>query len=148
MAQGAIAGGNPVEDVHTRTTASGPQSQVAVIGIDGSDSVIQASSARGLQVDPSGALAASARITIATAGTPSALSALSVGCKAIFVVALPTNTQRVAVGGITVDAADSTFNGIPLDPGQGVGFEVNNATGVYFDVLVDGNGVSWTATGV
>jgi hypothetical protein len=144
MAQGAISGGNPVEDVHTRTTTSGPQSQVAVLGVDGSDSVVFAHATRGVRVDLAGSAVFSVRKTIATAGTPAQLTTSSSPCKSVYVVALPTNTARVAIGGSAVDAADVTFNGIPLDPMQGVSIDVSDTNLVYLDVLVDGNGVSMT----
>ncbi len=63
-------------------------------------------------------------------------------------VALPTNTSRIVVGGSIVDAATATFNGIPLEPLQGISIDVNNANNIYFDVLGDGHGLSWTALGL
>lgn len=142
MAQAAISGGNPVEDIHVRTTVTGPQSQVAVIGIDGSDSVVQAHATRGLRVDTAGSSVTTARQTIATAGTPAQLSAGA--CKSILVVALPTNTQRVAIGDSNVNADSANLRGIPLEPLQGVGLDIDNANLLYLDVLGDGHGITYT----
>lgn len=144
MAVNVVQGGNPVEDIQGFDGATGII-QSAVLVKEGTDSPIPSSVTRGLVVDTSGSGLSSFRTTITTAGTPAALSTLT--CKAVFVVALPTNTQRVAVGGSTVDAADSTFNGIPLEPLQGVSIEVNNADDIYLDVLGNGHGVSWTPLG-
>lgn len=143
MAQGAISGGNPVEDVHTRTTLAGPQSQVAVVGIDGADAVVQAHATRGLRVDQAGNAVVTNRVTIATAGTPAQLS-VNNACKSIFVVALPTNTQRVAIGDSNVNADTNNLRGIPLEPLQGIGLDVADANLIYLDVLGDGHGVTFT----
>lgn len=142
MAQAAISGGNPVEDVHVRTTPTGPQSQVAVIGIDGSDAVVEAHATRGLRVDPAGSAIVTARLTIATAGTPFQFS--SAAAKSVLVVALPTNTLRVAVGDANVNADSANLRGIPLDPLQGISLDISNANLLYLDVLGDGHGVTYT----
>lgn len=144
MGQGSIAGGNPLEDIHTRTTTTGPQSQAVVLGIDGSDSVVTSHATRGVRVDAAGTSISDGRTTIATAGTAAQLNGgSSVPCKAVMVIALPTNTQRVAIGSSAVDAATSTFRGIPLDPFQGQSLEVSDVNLIYLDVLGDGHGVTW-----
>src|SRR3990167_1626322 len=51
MAKATIDTGVASQPVHTRTTADTAESQVAVIGIDGSDSVVGADVANGLDVD-------------------------------------------------------------------------------------------------
>lgn len=147
MAQGAISGGNPVEDVHTRTSASGPQSQVAVIGIDGSDGVVPASTTQGLRVNVVSDSIVTGRVTIATAGTPAAFSSVSTNYKSIFVVALPTNTLRIAIGDANVNADTNNLRGIPLEPLQGISLDVSTTNVIYLDVLGDGHGISWTGIG-
>lgn len=142
MAQAAISGGNPVEDVHVRTTASGPQSQVVVLGIDGSDAVVEAHTTRGVRVDSAGSSVSTVRQTIATAGTPVQFTAAA--CKSILVVALPTNTFRVAIGDSNVNADSANLRGIPLDPLQGVSLDIGNANLLYLDVLGDGQGITYT----
>lgn len=142
MAQGSISGGNPVEDVHTRTTATGPQSQVVVFGIDGSDAVVEAHTTRGVRVDTAGSSVATDRKTIATAGTASQFTAAQ--CKSILIVALPTNTLRVAIGDSNVNADSANLRGIPLEPLQGISLDIGNAQLLYLDVLGDGHGVTYT----
>ena len=51
MAKATIDTGVASQSVHTRTTADTAESQVAVIGIDGSDSVVPADATAGLKVD-------------------------------------------------------------------------------------------------
>src|SRR3990167_4554399 len=51
MAKATIDTGVASQSVHTRTTADTAESQVAVIGIDGSDSVVGADVTNGLDVD-------------------------------------------------------------------------------------------------
>src|SRR3990172_9221371 len=51
MAKATIDTGVASQPVHTRTTADTAESQVAVIGIDGSDSVVPADATAGLKVD-------------------------------------------------------------------------------------------------
>jgi len=143
MAQGSIAGGNPVEDVHTRTTTSGPQSQAVVLGIDGSDAVVTAHSTRGLRVDVGGSNVVTATDTIATAGAPKNLGAQP--CKSVFVTAYSTNTLQVAIGDSNVNADSTALRGIPLQPGQGIALDIENTNLLYFDVLGDGHKITWTA---
>src|SRR4051794_36453717 len=51
MAKASINTGDTAQPVHTRTTAGTEESQAAVIAIDGSDSVVPADTANGLDVD-------------------------------------------------------------------------------------------------
>lgn len=149
MAKNTVQGGNPLEPIHGFDGATtGEIIQSAVLVKEGTDTPLPSSTARGLVVDSSGGPLSGDRSTIATAGAAAQLNGgSSVACKAVMVVALPTNTQRVAVGASNVDASDSTFNGIPLEPLAGVEVETNNVNNVYFDVLGDGHGVSWTVIG-
>jgi hypothetical protein len=144
MAVGVVSGGNPVEDIQVFDGTTG-QIQSSVLVKEGTDTPLPSHTTRGLVVDLSGTAVTSGRSTITTAGSAAQLNAgVSVGCKSVFVCALPTNTLRVAVGASTVDAADLTFKGIPLEPLQGISIDVSDVNLVYFDVLGDGHGVSWT----
>jgi len=146
MAQGAISGGNPVEDVHTRTTVTGPQSQAAVIAIDGSDSVVQAHATRGIRVDTAATQIATGFQSIAVAGTPAVLNGgLSFPCKSVFVCAYQSNTSQIAVGDAFVNAqGDANLRGIPLQPGQGIPIDVSDVSALYMDVLGNGHGLTFT----
>lgn len=97
MAKASINSGGAVEPVHTRTTAGSEESQVAVIGIDGSDSVVGADTANGLDVDVT-------RLPSLPAGTN------NIGD--VDVVTLPTATVRHAgtTGAQTSVAATVTAN--------------------------------------
>lgn len=58
MAKGSITTGNAGDLVHTRTTAGSEESEAVVLGIDGSDSVVPATTADGLLVNTELAAAA------------------------------------------------------------------------------------------
>jgi hypothetical protein len=51
MAKTSVSGGVPAEPIHHRTSAGTEKSQVAVLGIDGSDLVPPASATEGLRVE-------------------------------------------------------------------------------------------------
>lgn len=145
MAKAVVQGGSPLENIHTFDGATtGDNIQSAVLVKEGTDTPLPSSTARGLVVDDSGSGVSDGRTTISTAGTPAQIGS-STACKAVVVTALPANTQRIAVGSSSCDAATSTFRGYPLEPLQSVGIPVNNVNLVYFDVLGDGHGVSWVA---
>lgn len=146
MAKGVVQGGNPLENIHTFDgLTTGDNIQSGVLVKEGTDTPLRSHTTRGLVVDLSGTTLTSGRNTIATAGSAAQLNGgSSVACKSVFVCGLPTNTQRIAVGASNVDAADSTFVGIPLEALQGVTIDVSDVNLVYFDVLGDGHGVSWT----
>lgn len=73
------------------------------------------------------------------AGTELQLSATSVPIKSVSVKALTTNTGIVYVGNSSVTSA----NGYELKAGEAIDIDINNLTGVYFDVSVNGEGVSY-----
>jgi hypothetical protein len=146
MAKAVVQGGNPLENIHTFDgLTTGDNIQSGVLVKEGTDTPLRSHTTRGLAVDPSGTAISSGRSTITTAGSAAQLNGgSSVPCKAVMVVALPTNTLRAAVGASNVDAADSTLTGIPLEPLQGQTFDVSDVNLIYFDVLGDGHGVTWT----
>lgn len=143
MAKSSITGGNPAEAVHTRTSGGAEDSQVAVLGIDGSDSVVPAD-IRGVMVRSGGTAISDGRTTIATAGAAAQLNGgTSVPCKAVLVTALPANTLRVAVGSSAVDASDAGLRGAPLEALESITLEVDDVNKIYLDVLVNAEGVTW-----
>lgn len=90
----------------------------------------------------SGALAGDGRKTVTTAGTAVALAA-STACKWVCATALPSNTDKVAVGTSTVLAATGSSRGFVLAPGQAASFEAANLANVYVDSRVNGEGVAF-----
>lgn len=139
MAQGAIPSGNPLEDVHTRTTTTGPQSMACCVGIDAGDTVINTGSAQGVRVDYAGSGTLTGSMTYDTTGNPGPLvipnrinGSTPVPCKAVCITSNPTNPGRIAVGDNNVNATPAGFRGIPLDPGQSVTLNVNDANSLYF----------------
>lgn len=146
MAKSSISGGNPVEAIHTRTSGGSEDSQVAVLGIDGLDTVIAAHPTRGLRVDNAGAQIATGFQSIAVAGsTAVALNAGSFPCKSVFVCAYQSNTSQIAIGDAFVNAqADANLRGIPLQPGQGISLDIADVSSVYLDVLGNGHGCTFT----
>lgn len=133
MAQGTIPAGNPLEDVHTRTTASGPQSMACCVGIDAGDTVINTGSAQGVRVDYAGSGTQTGGMTYDTTASagpltiPVVLTSLDVPCKALHIQSNPTNTVRIAIGDANVNATPTGFRGIPLDPGQSLMLPIQNA---------------------
>lgn len=83
------------------------------------------------------------RKTVTTAGTAVAIHA-SLACRWVLVTALKTNTDVVAVGGSGVVAASGSIKGQPLSPGESVSLPVDNASKVFVDARVNGEGVSFT----
>lgn len=83
------------------------------------------------------------RKTVTTAGTAVAIRA-SLACKWVQVTALTSNTQQVNVGAGGVLAAAGTSTGTPLAAGQSTTIPVDNASKVFVDARVAGEGVSFT----
>lgn len=83
------------------------------------------------------------RKTIATAGTAAAIRA-SLACKWVIVTALKVNTADVYVGGASVSADVDTEVGTPLAAGESLTIPIDNASKVFIDVLVNGEGVTFT----
>ena len=86
------------------------------------------------------------RKTVTAAGTAETLAATSTTCKRIEITALPTNTDIVAVGGSTVDAAEGSERGKILYPGDSITIEINDVQKVYVDSRVNGEGISFMYT--
>ena len=83
------------------------------------------------------------RKTVAAPGTAEAIRA-SLACRWVTVTALKTNTLQVNVGGSGVLATAGGSTGTPLDPGAGMTLPVDNASKVFVDARVAGEGVSFT----
>ena len=120
-----------------RTTASGPQSAACVVGVDGSDSVVSAG--RGVRVDAAGSslFSGTHTLTASAAGdAPARLNVFtSVPCKRVWLSSSPTNPARIVVGDSTVMATNAAFQGIPLDPGQGIEVPIDDVNEIYFNTL-------------
>lgn len=91
------------------------------------------------------------RLVVPTPGTPVALSEAaeledyaSRPVRGLTLVALPTNTGRVAFGGSTIDAADATLNGGWLDTGDNADIPAGADLSQWFvDAENAGEGVSF-----
>lgn len=89
-------------------------------------------------------MSASTRTTVTSAGTRVQLTSTNTPCGWVLVTALTSNTSQVNVGGIDVVAATgATERGIPLLAGDSVKLPVTNASSLYIDSRVNGEGVIW-----
>jgi len=89
-------------------------------------------------------ISASTRSTVTTAGTRVRLTSTSTPCSWVQVTALTSNTGQVNVGDVGVVAATgATERGIPLLAGDSVKYPTNDASNIYIDSRVNGEGVIW-----
>lgn len=89
-------------------------------------------------------ISASTRTTVTTAGTRVQLTSTSTPCSWVQITALTSNTGQVNVGDSAVVAATgATERGIPLMAGDSVKYPTNNASNVWADSRVSGEGVIW-----
>src|SRR4051812_14613949 len=89
-------------------------------------------------------ISASARTVVTTAGTRVQLTSTATPCSWVFVTALTSNTAQISVGDVAVVAATgATERGIPLAAGDSIKYPVNDASRVYIDSRVNGEGVTW-----
>lgn len=142
----SVPAGNPLEDVHLRTSTTGPQSPACVVGVDGSDSVVRSDVTRGLRVDYAGSSVVTGRATYTTPGpgtyVPVRLNGgVSLPCKSVHLTAPSANVAQIAVGDSNVDIAN--LRGVQLDPGQSVIYPVDDVSNVWWDV-VDTSTITWT----
>ena len=86
------------------------------------------------------------RQTVTTPGTRVQLSATSVVCKKIDIVAELDNTDVVVVGGSTCVAALATRRGVPLMPGDVLTVEISNLNLIYIDAVIATEGVTYAYT--
>lgn len=158
MAKATIDTGTAAQPVHTRTTSDSAESQAVVISIDGSDNVVGADTANGLDVDVTRvtgtvttapttagdvvATLTNGRKVSTSVGTAVALRA-TLACKWVTVSALPTNTGKVWVGGLGVLGTVGSETGVPLAASDTVTIPVADAASVFVDVLVSGEGVAF-----
>lgn len=88
--------------------------------------------------------------TVAAAGTPVQLPSSSLGAAlSVIVQALYSNEGRVVVGGEKVKAEEGSHaapkqKGIGLEKGQCASFDVNDASQIWLDSTVSGDGVAYT----
>lgn len=84
----------------------------------------------------------SGRKTVTTAGTRVALTPSAAG-KKVIVTALEGNIGVVVIGGVDVVAALATRKGIPLAAGAPFAVDLLDASLVYVDSVISGDGVSF-----
>jgi hypothetical protein len=89
------------------------------------------------------------RKTVAAAGTPEALTAISTTCESVIITALSTNTKPVVVGGPDVLAKAAERSGTALAAGGTVKLtschdQVDDLSKVFIDAEVSGEGVSYS----
>ena len=82
------------------------------------------------------------RRTVTTPGTAVALAS-SATCAWVSVSALPSNTGKVAIGGIGVLATPGSETGLVLAPGGSLTVPVDDIAAVFVDAVVPGEGVSF-----
>lgn len=83
------------------------------------------------------------RKTVTTAGTEVQLTTTETPCHAVIIQALKTNTGLIAYGGSDVVAAAGSENGVILEPGEKDAIECLDASKIYIDSRVNGEGVSY-----
>ena len=80
--------------------------------------------------------------TVTTAGTAVLLLAANTPTRTVIIKALASNTGDIYVGNVSDDVSSS--NGLVLDAGEGVSFDIDNSsTAIYIDSGVNGEGVSF-----
>jgi hypothetical protein len=99
------------------------------------------------ETPPSGI--ANGRKVSTTPGTAVKLVAASTTCKRVVITALENNADIVVVGGSGVIAGTNndgagTRTGIPLFMNQAVVIDIDDVSKLYIDVVVSGNGVSFS----
>lgn len=86
------------------------------------------------------------RAVVASSGTAVALSTTPNVVTAVQITALPTNSNKVWVGGPTVKAAVGQERGMPLDASDSFYMEVADLSRVYVDAITNGEGVTYVYT--
>lgn len=84
------------------------------------------------------------RKTVTVAGTPERLVASNTPCKKVEVQALPGNTNNIAIGASTVDAAAGAERGIVIPPTGYATLYIEDLYALYVDAVTSGEGVSFT----
>lgn len=83
------------------------------------------------------------RKTVTTAATAEKIIAAVTPCKRVDIVAETDNTGIIVVGASTVVAALGTRRGVPLNKGDFYSVEIDDASKLYIDSTVNGDGVSF-----
>lgn len=78
--------------------------------------------------------------TVAIAGTPETLVAVSTTCKMVIVQAYLSNAGNIAFGGSNTVDASTTGDGTLLEPGDSWPIFIDDAQKVWMDVLNNGDG--------
>lgn len=78
---------------------------------------------------------------VTAAGTVEVLTTVTLVVSQVTIKALKSNTDQVLI----VDTDDESKS-FPLEPGEGVTLNINNASLIKIDVEVSGEGVDWVAT--
>ncbi len=112
MAKASIDTGQAAQPVHTRTTAGSEESQVVVVGIDGSDSVVGADTGNGLDVDVT---RVQGTVTVDSELTTKDFDSGG-------------GTDTVAVSGLVVPASGGSVT-IPGDASNGLDVDVTRVSG-------------------
>jgi len=76
---------------------------------------------------------------VATAGTQLALAA-STACKRVYITGLPTNTNKVYIGGSGISSSTGTF----IYASQTIVIDIANLASIYIDVDTNGEGVQYS----
>lgn len=135
MKGGPVIQGSVVinEAVSAQTKLSAPGGEVSALGTDEGVQIVRHSNT-GI---------GDGRKEVAVAGTPEPLVASSTPCTKVNIMAEKNNTGIIVVGGSSVDAAEATRTGIPLDAGQSHTMEIDDLVKIYLDATVSTEGVTF-----
>ena len=126
---------------HTASNDSHSNSDVLQIVLD-----VGGSASTAIHVSTGGVVASTVgdgRKTVSATGTAEALASTT-PCKEVTITAELDNTDVIVVGGSTVVAALATRQGTPLYPGDSTTIETDDLAEVFLDVIVDGEGATYT----
>lgn len=85
--------------------------------------------------------------SVASAGKAVQVIASARGIRNIDVTAATSNTGLIVIGGSTVIAAGASRRGTPLGPGDTWSQDIQDATAVWIDAEISGNGVVFSYIG-
>ncbi len=99
------------------------------------------------KLEAPGSAITSGRKAVTTAGTEVQLSTTATDGTEIHICAFSTNTDNVVIGGSDVVAAEGTQKGISLAANEKYVLVFNDASKIYVDSVVNGEGVSYIVIG-
>jgi hypothetical protein len=82
--------------------------------------------------------------TVTVAGIPEKLVSVSTSCKKVQITPLPANTNVIWYGGSDVSGQAGVEAGIPLSNGIVATIDIDDASKIYIDPVVSGEGVAFT----